>query len=628
MRDVLATALRAIALGYAIVFVRENDKRPCDQGWETKVVTAEEATVRFGNRPKLNVGLRLGPAENGGLVDFDFDGPTAEAEFQKLFAGCEVPRGPRWRSNRGWHLLFRFHPRLAAIGKATIKIGDLEIRLGCGKGAQTVIPPSVVDGQERESIDELSSDCLPPELPEIVVDRILAAHAAESKKPKPEPRSKPRTPRDDYNETGPPFGDLLPGWEDMGGDAYRRAGKTEGSSSAKVVKAKDGCPLLHVFSNNAAPLQEHKNYSRFALLALLKHGGDEAKAEAEIRALGYGTRIIFKALTCAELDGSDFRREYLVRDTLVAREPCILGGPKKALKTNTTIDLAESLATGTPFLGHLDVMRRCSVGIFSAESGFPTLQETARRVAVSKGLRLSAIDGLVWSDACPRFGNPEEMDGVDRFIKQYGIEALILDPVYMAMPGNDAGNLFITGELLRSVAEPCQRNGTTLILVHHAAKSVKQEFSPPQLGNIAWAGFQEFARQWLLLGRRQAYEPGTGEHKLWLSVGGSAGHSALYALDVNEGPSGENRIWAPRLSTPSSARAEAKSDSKADKLDAAKAKIIAALTKQANTQTGLEDIGIRHVKPALQALVAEGRVIETLIPKGNGQKYGGFALAT
>ena len=47
--------------------------------------------------------------------------------------------------------------------------------------------------------------------------------------------------------------------------------------------------------------------------------------------------------------------------------------------------------------------------------------------------------------------------------------------------------------------------------------------------------------------------PGTGEHKLWLNVGGSAGHSSLWALDVDEGPSGQPRHWKVTLSTPSEA---------------------------------------------------------------------------
>ncbi len=63
-----------------------------------------------------------------------------------------------------------------------------------------------------------------------------------------------------------------------------------------------------------------------------------------------------------------------------------------------------------------------------------------------------------------------------------------------------------------------------------------------ELADIAWSGFAEFARQWLLLSRREPYIDGTGEHRLYLRSGGSAGHSALIHLDASEGIQ-PNRHW-------------------------------------------------------------------------------------
>jgi replicative DNA helicase len=64
-------------------------------------------------------------------------------------------------------------------------------------------------------------------------------------------------------------------------------------------------------------------------------------------------------------------------------------------------------------------------------------------------------------------------------------------------------------------------------------------------------GVGEFVRQWVLLARRQAFRPGSGEHCLVMAVGGSAGHSGCWQLDVSEGGSnGEanGRHWRVRVS--------------------------------------------------------------------------------
>jgi len=76
----------------------------------------------------------------------------------------------------------------------------------------------------------------------------------------------------------------------------------------------------------------------------------------------------------------------------------------------------------------------------------------------------------------------------------------------------------------------------TPIIVHHFVKAAAVTESPPEMESIAWAGFQEWARQWILLSRRSKYDPdNAGHHELWLSAGGSAGHSVAKAVDVDEG---------------------------------------------------------------------------------------------
>lgn len=353
--------------------------------------------------------------------------------------------------------------------------------------------------------------------------------------------------------------------------------------------------------------------------------------------------IEYTRITSAELATGDYSIDYLIEHSLVAGQPLIIAGPQKTLKTSLLIDAAISLATARYFLGKLKANRQCRVAVMSGECGLATIQETARRVCDAAGQNLADLENIVWSPSIPKFGSAPHLEALDKFLADDGIEVLLVDPAYLAMPSNDAGNLMAQGELLRGMNELCHRRGVTLGLCHHTKRNTGRDpYEPLELQDIAWAGFAEFARQWWLLNRREKYEPGSGEHRLWLSAGGSAGHSALWALDVSEGniadPGG--RHWQVELSKPDEARKESerrreqsKGEAKAKQIDAdmrAIVRAIADLPDKTGTKTdihGASSINSGRFRPAFAALLRNQSLVSTHITKSNGQTYDAYQLA-
>jgi len=345
-----------------------------------------------------------------------------------------------------------------------------------------------------------------------------------------------------------------------GNEHWRRPGKTSGSSAT----LREG--VFYVFSTNAEPFEGNRGYSPFATYALLEHAGDYEAASGALRRDGFGAdhrepvdvdlsgimaqvlkasasaelpALLFQGVTCQELAANDYAPRFLIDHTLVADQPLLIGAAPKSLKTIISIDAAVSLATGCPFLGHppLQVDRRRRVGYFSGEGGLSTLQDYARRVAESKGYSLADVHGLVFCNQLPQLSEPKHLGALEQFIAHWRLEVVFLDPAYLCMPGDDANNMMKQGAVLRGLNELCIRVGCTPAMIHHTKRVTGREpFAVPELYDLAWAGFSEFAGQWWLLGRREAYDPDQGgEHRLWLNVGGRTGHSALHALDVHEG---------------------------------------------------------------------------------------------
>ena len=354
----------------------------------------------------------------------------------------------------------------------------------------------------------------------------------------------------------------------------------------------------------------------------------------------------FSTMTSAELDAAELSTAYLVEDILARHQSTIIAAAKKSLKTNIAIDLTLSLASRCSFLGKFYIPRPVRVALMSGESGDATIQETARRIARSKPWHnLADYENAVWSFDLPRLGRPETKRDLMKFITDQALEVLVVDPAYLCLDlGDDAGNLFSVGKKLAELTDVQHETGCTIVIVHHNRKATGDPFAVPELESIAWSGFQEWARQWLLIGRREAYNPEqAGSHKLWFSVGGSAGHSGLFALDIEEGSRKDNggRRWEVTVQNASTAIAEnieQREQSKASHVEQKTERRIAAdaekLLKEYRKKPSGETakyyreasgLGGTREAPARVKLISDGLIEACTITK-NGRPYDGFRL--
>jgi len=348
-----------------------------------------------------------------------------------------------------------------------------------------------------------------------------------------------------------------------------------------------------------------------------------------------------RLLTGAELLAMDLRPRYLVRNVLVEGQPCIIGGRSKTLKTSVACDLTISLGSGTPFLGRFD-SQQVAVGFWSGESGAATIRETAKRIAAAKGVNLADCS-VVWSFDLPKLCHLDHLDHLRQTIKRYGLQVVIIDPLYLALLSAEtagaASNLFAMGAALQPLSKLAQEAGVTLVVLHHFRKGGQpNEDEPAGLEELTMSGAAEWARQWILLQRRAAYQ-GDGQHLLWMRCGGSAGHAGLWGVTIDEGQLDPDtftgRTWEVTVAPVADARAEAKADR--DNRKAAeqeqregehRARLLEVLRKTPDGDTaralrGAARLNTDSFDRAIFALMQEGRALSCEVTK-TGRKYDGF----
>ena len=354
----------------------------------------------------------------------------------------------------------------------------------------------------------------------------------------------------------------------------------------------------------------------------------------------------FPLLSAQEFASGEYSIDYYIDGIMAVGQPMLVGATQKSLKTLIAgIDLSLSLASGFPFLGKFKVNKPAKVCFLSGESGLPALQAAANSVCHSRGWTLQSIPNWFISTSLPTLKDKSDILALEKLVVEKGIEVLIIDPIYLAMGVNssESANIFEMGSLLLPLAKLCTKTGCTPILIHHLRAGTAKLSEKPDLSDLSHAGFAAFARQWLLISRRSAYQD-DGRHELWLRAGGSAGHSSIWAVNVEEGSydDADGRRWDVEVLSASQATAQAiegreaekeqKADLKYERLQQKdRAKILESLeeiypvreTKNwVRTETNLNN---DKATLALESLVSDGLIDMEYITK-NGHEYDGFRL--
>jgi hypothetical protein len=251
----------------------------------------------------------------------------------------------------------------------------------------------------------------------------------------------------------------------------------------------------------------------------------------------------------------------------------------------------------------------------------------------------------------PSSASKKDLDDIARFIDQNKIGLMFLDPAYQMMRGmrsDDAGNLFAMAQFLDPLAKLGIQTGCTICIVHHNSRGATRANAgePAELSDISWSGFAEWAGQWLLLSRRERFDPDSnGEHYLWLSAGGRDGHSNLVGVNVTEGRSDQpgGMGWHIEVERASHVRQEAVTIVQDQREAARRARLEKQLAEDretilhvvreladAETKTGIRDrVGLRNERfnPAFAALLVDGKIVAKEVQKGNKRSYEGYVAS-
>lgn len=168
----------------------------------------------------------------------------------------------------------------------------------------------------------------------------------------------------------------------------------------------------------------------------------------------------------------------------------VVGGHPKSFKTWWGLEIAVSVASGTPCLGRFAVQQPARVLVYLAEDPAHAVRDRIDAIAQRRGLALDALDLHVITIDRLRLDSNEHKRRLDATLARLRPRLLLLDPL-VRMHDRDENHAHELTPILSGLRVLQRRHDLAIALVHHARKNAHGQRHGQSLrgsGDIfAWA---------------------------------------------------------------------------------------------------------------------------------------------
>jgi len=183
-----------------------------------------------------------------------------------------------------------------------------------------------------------------------------------------------------------------------------------------------------------------------------------------------------------ELDIQQPEDLWLIESIWTACAVGVIGGAPKCCKSWFGLDMAVSVATGTPFLGRFVVKQPGPVLVFLAEDSLPAVRARIQALCTERNLDIDQLDLFVITASTLRLDLTEDQQRLKATLAFLNPRLLLLDPLVRLhrLDENSAADI---SKLLGFIRDMQRTYHTAIALVHHASKKHRAQLGQALRGS-------------------------------------------------------------------------------------------------------------------------------------------------